>query len=334
MSQPIRILILLLISSIPFTGAMMAQENRSQSGAAFKEYIRKANQHIEDSNFSDSLMNKYAGNYFQYYLDNTGSEVARDAGWRSFSLWSQTGNVEEIENSLSQLNTDAELWSTILLYVKIGYENSGQDFYGLLQDLEDKLTHPRSQSGVFFHLGREYLSRNDKDKATQYFRKVVNLNAHPFYIDQALSDLYEIESLNIGDMAPIFNAQTVFGDSLSLSDYRGKIVLLEFWATWCGPCLPEIPHLKSIQSEHSKNDLQIIGISLDNDAKKLKDFLNENDIKWPQIQQPKEWDDGITNLYNVSGIPRTYIIGRDMKIVAKDLRGEELQKEITKLLNQ
>ena len=112
---------------------------------------------------------------------------------------------------------------------------------------------------------------------------------------------------------------------------KDKIIFLGFWATWCGPCIPEISHLKSIQSKYSEDKLQIIGRSLDTDLERLKQFIKSKEMRWPQIIQAEEWDDDIIKAYNVSGIPRTCIVGKEGKIVAKDLRDEELEEEIKKI---
>lgn len=119
-------------------------------------------------------------------------------------------------------------------------------------------------------------------------------------------------------VAPDFVVQTVDGDSLRLSDFRGKFVMLDFWGTWCGPCLNELPHLKKL-SQFFSGELEVIGLAHD-DPRNLADFVKENDIPYPNgIADPK-----IQKAYGIVSWPTTFLIAPNGKIIANNLRGEKL----------
>ena len=119
-------------------------------------------------------------------------------------------------------------------------------------------------------------------------------------------------------VAPDFVVQTVVGDSLRLSDFRGKFVMLDFWGTWCAPCLNELPHLKKLSQSFSE-ELKVIGLAHD-DPRNLADFVEENDIPYPNgIADPK-----IQKAYGIVSWPTTFLIAPNGKIIAKNLRGEKL----------
>ena len=119
-------------------------------------------------------------------------------------------------------------------------------------------------------------------------------------------------------VAPDFVVQTVDGDSLRLSDFRGKFVMLDFWGTWCAPCLNELPHLKKLSQSFSE-ELKVIGLAHD-DPRNLADFVKENDIPYPNgIADPK-----IEKAYGIVSWPTTFLIAPNGKIIAKNLRGEKL----------
>ena len=145
-----------------------------------------------------------------------------------------------------------------------------------------------------------------------------------------------MDSLEPGDLAPAFTAESLSGDPISLEALRGKVVVLEFS---CGLCIPEIPKLKQLHEDVSNAELQVIGISQDEDLSYLAEFLDERGMRWPQIQQVASFNeeqvlvqDPILKLYNVFGIPRSFIIDRDGRIAAKDLRGDELVQTVTQLV--
>ena len=119
-------------------------------------------------------------------------------------------------------------------------------------------------------------------------------------------------------VAPDFVVQTVDGDSLRLSDFRGKFVMLDFWGTWCAPCLNELPHLKKLSQSFSE-ELKVIGLAHD-DPRNLADFVKENKIPYPNgIADPK-----IEKAYGIVSWPTTFLIAPNGKIIAKNLRGEKL----------
>jgi len=140
-------------------------------------------------------------------------------------------------------------------------------------------------------------------------------------------------SLAAGQAAPEFKASTLDGKEFQLSDYRGKFVLLDFWATWCGPCLAETPNLKKVHEAFGKrDDFVLIGLSLDRDPEKPRAYLKENQCGWVDGFLGDWGKDKVTQKYGVQGIPSIWLIGPDGKIVHKGLRGEQIYEAVNSAL--
>jgi thiol-disulfide isomerase/thioredoxin len=154
-------------------------------------------------------------------------------------------------------------------------------------------------------------------------------------IDLGNLELASKKVLRLGDLAPPFEVRTVDGEPLRLADFRGKFVLLDFWATWCGPCVGETPFLKATYKSFGASDhFAMISLSLDNDPGAPKDFARKNDIKWTQGFLGKWSDSKVTPLYGVEGIPSIFLIAPDGKIIARELRGEAIAEAVGKALGK
>ncbi|MFQ5489263.1 MAG: carboxypeptidase regulatory-like domain-containing protein [Phycisphaerae bacterium] len=143
-----------------------------------------------------------------------------------------------------------------------------------------------------------------------------------------------IESrFKVGDQAPALALTTVTGRSIKLADLKGQWVMLDFWATWCGPCLVEIPNLKKVQKTlGTRKDFLLLGISLDQSAGTVRRFVAERKIDWPQSAGPGSGAADVANAYGVSSIPATFLIGPDGKIAEVDLHGPRMSQRLIELL--
>ncbi len=140
--------------------------------------------------------------------------------------------------------------------------------------------------------------------------------------------------VKVGDPAPQFAEKTIDGKELRLSDYGGRFVLLDFWATWCAPCMAELPNLKTAYEKYAaEGRLVIIGVSLDSDVKDVRNFVRERSVSWAQLALGPAETNAVAKAYHVSSVPATFLIGPDGKIAASDLNGQALQDELARLLS-
>ncbi|NNF04685.1 MAG: TlpA family protein disulfide reductase [Rhodothermales bacterium] len=164
---------------------------------------------------------------------------------------------------------------------------------------------------------------------------VVALGAMPaqaFQLDPAGNPglVRTTNALEPGLAAPASVAESIAGEEITLEAFAGQYVILEFWAMWCAPSYPKIPYLRELWSNYGGKGLQIIGISLDGEQRlpDLQPFMERHAITWPQVLEGPRTEGPVTELYDVVGIPDSYLIGPDGTIIARNLRIEELAREV------
>lgn len=148
---------------------------------------------------------------------------------------------------------------------------------------------------------------------------------------KAMQDIEMAIKLAIGQPAPLFTLEDVNGKSISLEAFRGKYVFIDFWASWCGPCRAENPHVAKAYEAYKDKNFEAIGISTDRSREAWLKALKEDGTKWIHVIDKKERENNVANKYNVRSIPSTWLIDPTGKIIAKDLRGEDLQKKLAEI---
>lgn len=210
---------------------------------------------------------------------------------------------------------------------------------------------PYEERFMFRKLNSE-VTFSEKEGGTVYYRYgVVELEdtrfdivgyserADQFVLTEKEDVNYGQTGLKQGTTAPLFEANSLSGQAIALDDYQDQYVLLDFWGTWCGPCLKETPYLKEAY-KNLGDRVQFIGIAAD-DKTRLTKYIEEKNIEWPQIFIPldKRWSSQLVKKYNVYGYPAYFLINPEGKIVTGPeqehrLRGEALMETLEKVLSQ
>jgi peroxiredoxin len=145
--------------------------------------------------------------------------------------------------------------------------------------------------------------------------------------------LANLEKVALGNQASDFTQKDITGKNVNLASYKGNYVLLEFWASWCGPCRAENPNLRAAYEKYKNKGFNVLAVSLDDDAGKWKKAVEKDDLPWAQVSDLKGWTNVAAIQYGVRAIPANFLIDPQGKIVKRDLRGEELNKALAELFN-
>ena len=136
----------------------------------------------------------------------------------------------------------------------------------------------------------------------------------------------------LGQKARDFTQSDINGKSVSLSSYRGKYVLLDFWASWCAPCRAENPNVLKAYNQFKGRNLEVIAVSLDEKVAAWKTAVEKDGLPWIQLCDLKGWRNEVARLYGIQGVPQNFLIDPNGLIIAKDLRGNDLQKKLSLLI--
>ncbi|WP_131537149.1 TlpA disulfide reductase family protein [Pedobacter nototheniae] len=151
-------------------------------------------------------------------------------------------------------------------------------------------------------------------------------------VDTFVKQMQLLKTVQVGQPAPTFTMNTADGKPVNLTDYKGKYVLLDFWASWCQPCRQENPNVVKVYNKFKAKNFDILGISLDTDKAAWLGAIKADGLAWQHVSELKDFNGTTVKKYQVQAIPSSFLIDPNGKIVAKNLRGEELDAFLSKTL--
>jgi thiol-disulfide isomerase/thioredoxin len=304
------------------------------------------------------------GNAKLYVDSNADGDLTNDpeATWTGrkageFTMYDGSAKIDLGQDRIGQINlyrfdpkdpSRAQLKNTLLYYADFGSEYTLQ-----LDDQEFKTF----VAGALDSRVSLWLDRNQDGKPSRNYETVSNETPFNFtgttyvvsvedgklYLSKATEELPVLPAppdLRLGKKALDFNAKTIDGSEIDFpKSFPGKVVMLDFWATWCGPCIGEIPHMKEAYADWHDKGFEILGINFDsaNMDEKLAEFLSENELPWPQVYEGKGWETTIGKQHDVSGIPFVLLVDGDTGEIlgtSRELRGPGLSEFIGKALER
>ena len=184
---------------------------------------------------------------------------------------------------------------------------------------------------AYYNLGFALIKSGKEHEGIAVLKKFLELDPTATEASQARAVIANLKMVD-ARVAPTFAVKSSTGDELSLEKLRGKVVLLDFWASWCIPCRIDMPEVRKIWKKYAGDRFVIVGINLDSNRPAFDDYIKEEGVTWPQYYDGLGWGNNLSRLYGVYAIPHTVLIDPDGVIRATGLRADDLAAKIGELL--
>lgn len=218
----------------------------------------------------------------------------------------------------------------LLQAIQTEYQNLNGQFIGGLKNFVK--THPKSAvSGyiIYNDFNNPNIPLSDIEESLSYIDKSIG---NTKFIKLATKRVEDKRGTMVGYKATNFSQTSTDGKMVSLSDFKGKYVLIDFWASWCRPCRAENPNVVAAYNRFKDKGFTVLGVSMDSNKEPWLNAISQDNLTWTHVSDLKGWGNEVGKIYGVTGIPQNYLIDKEGKIVAKDLRGAALDEKLAEIL--
>lgn len=275
-------------------------------------HVAALNTYLSYQNYGEGFDNEliyFAKKYFQFV-----DWKNQDLGYMPWVFESWKSYTETITNTGIQKEKHKEFIDEALAAIPAGSRTYQLALGGVVAMLQTK-NHPN-----FIVYAKEFVQRFGA--------------AEPQATEKLKSEIARLEAFMEGGTAPDFKQATPEGKDFGLSDLRGKVVLIDFWASWCGPCRRENPNVVKLYNQYKDEGFTVLGVSLDTDRNRWLGAIEADGLTWPHISDLKGWQNSAAQLYGVRSIPHTVLVDREGKIIARNLRGATLEEKLAELFGE
>ncbi|MBX2907724.1 MAG: AhpC/TSA family protein [Taibaiella sp.] len=231
---------------------------------------------------------------------------------------------------------------SLLAQAQKNYQEMNQEFTQLIETYADtasfepnavfaaRILNPSSEAVFLGAFTQSLNKRFPGTRLTREFQEYFNRTN----LKNPNSEHVKAQNIEAGMMAPEVNLPAPDGNNISLSSLRGKFVLLDFWASWCGPCRAENPNVVAAFNKFKDKNFTVYGVSLDHNKEKWEQAIKDDGLSWTQVSDLKGWSSVAATIYSIQSIPSNVLIGPDGKVIARNLRGSDLDEMLERVLSE
>ena len=293
-----------------------------------QEYVKS---YIAQRNDYEQKVADFAKDFYAKYPSHPKAMELMRQRWQILASLGRGDDVIKETDQMLAANPD-DAARADLLFARAAALMSGRDVSKAAPAVDEFIkAAPKDPRGASL-LSRMAMRAQDPAESKKINQRIVDNYPNSPSAGYAKGQIHRSES--VGKPFDLKFTDAISGKDISMADLKGKVVVVDFWATWCGPCVGEMPNMKKLYAQYKDKGVEFIGVSLDQPGdglQKLKDFVAKNEITWPQYYQGKGWDSEFSSGWGINSIPCVFVIDAEGKLYSTDARGK-LEKMIPTLL--